>query len=63
MPRAVPVTIKDRDAGFTASLSDPAMTAVWATRAASEPSATMIAARRNVGRDHSRFGATAALKL
>ena len=62
MPNPVPVTMKDRDAGFTASLSDPAMTAVWVTRAAPEPRVIKTAARISVGRAQLRLGPSELLK-
>ena len=62
-PRVVPVTMKDREAGFRASVSDPAMTAVWATRATSDPTATTIDATIRVGRAQGRFGASQSRKL
>ncbi len=63
MPTAVPATMKDSEAGLTASLREPAITAVWATTAAREPSATTIAARISVGRAQPRFGPSVPLKL
>ncbi len=63
MPRVVPVTMKDREAGLTASLNEPAMMAVCITKAASEPIATTIDETINVGRGQVRFRASTPLKL
>ena len=63
MPKVVPVTMKDSEAGLTASLNEPAMTAVCITKAASEPIATTTDETINVGRAQVRFRASPPLKL